>query len=480
MLYVIAAVTTAAAWMPSGTVHMPHSAFTRQRPAVLGLRMSSMSTEDAVAAERRLIMEEEGAPAKAKDMDPAEDATISPVATINLKLGTAKTTVKVLGLVAAERSEMNAVNVATALHRLAIINKKQRASRDALLRSPQFTTLVEMVEVHAGSDFSARSISDALWSFATLQYLPPTLLKPLLTGVAEQLKLQAFEPQHLSTCVWALARLECKPVRLLEQIEEQAVPALDAMNVQNCANLVWGFSKLNYKPAKLLTPLSARLLEEGMIGAAKPVEVSDIALGLALVGTPKAHEDLLLGIAERAAPDPVFGCLHTFTSRQIVNLIWAFARLQAIESLPEGRMDAWVAAVKAAHVATPLLAQDARNLERALVSVGIDAEWIKSSDMLNTWSNLAGGMGRSRGGRAYTEEELLSVFKSIDSDSSGDIDQTELLEAIKVIKPDADDATVEDMLNFGDADGDKEVSFEEFKKIMGFKAPDEPATATEA
>ena len=58
---------------------------------------------------------------------------------------------------------------------------------------------------------------------------------------------------------------------------------------------------------------------------------------------------------------------------------------------------------------------------------------------------------------------------------SGDIGFPELQAAIKAINPSADDrcndlnyplATIEAMLTVGDADGDGEVSFEEFKEII--------------
>ena len=46
--------------------------------------------------------------------------------------------------------------------------------------------------------------------------------------------------------------------------------------------------------------------------------------------------------------------------------------------------------VKRRHAATPLLAKDSKELERALLSLGIDASWVKRSEMLNTWTDLAG------------------------------------------------------------------------------------------
>merc|ERR1712232_475138 len=90
----------------------------------------------------------------------------------------------------------------------------------------------------------------------------------------------AFEAQHLSTVVWALAKLECKPVRLLERIEAQAVSRLPGMSMQNYANLLWGFATLKYRPVDLLLPLSSALVGSGLIAAAKPVEVADTAYAL--------------------------------------------------------------------------------------------------------------------------------------------------------------------------------------------------------
>ena len=42
-----------------------------------------------------------------------------------------------------------------------------------------------------------------------------------------------------------------------------------------------------------------------------------------------------------------------------------------------------------------------RNLERALGALGLDATWVKQSEMLNTWTDLAEGRSRKAGGRRY-------------------------------------------------------------------------------
>lgn len=387
-------------------------------------------------------------------------AEINPCVLINARIKKAKDDEAVLKLVD-ESDDFNAINMATALHRLAVMNKRQRARRDALLRDRRFQSLIDST-VERTSEFNSRGVADVLWSCATLQHWPSTLLVPVLTSVSAILDEDMCEAQHLSTMVWALARLECKPVRLLERIEVQAIPRLSSMNVQNCANLLWGFAKLNYRPAKLLPPLSTQLLKPEMLADAKPVEVADLAYALGMLGPSGEHTALLVALGARAAPEAI---LDAFSSRQVVTLIWAMTKLQATDELPEGLLDAWVAAVRTAHERTPLLATDARNLERTLLALGRDVEWIKRSEMLNAWSNLAEGAPSQRS-RSYSDEELRATFESIDTDNSGDIDRGELTSAIKAINPEVDDAAVESMLAYGDKDGDYQVSFEEFKKIM--------------
>ena len=389
----------------------------------------------------------------------------SEVATINYELTVAKSSKDVLDIFSSKEGSMNAVNLATTLHKLATLNKHDRAGRDALMRSSAFEQIVDSIISQADS-FSPRSVADIAWSLATLQHLPAVLLKPLLTCIAKQLDLEGFEAQHLSTVTWSFARLQCKPVRLLEQIERQVISQMGSANVQNCAMLLWGFGKLNYTPKVLLPILSKRLLEPGMLESAKPVEVADIAFGLGLIGTPNAHDDLVLGLAARASADKSRGCLSSFSTRQVVILIWSVARLKAAALLPDGRLDEWVGAVRAGHEAIPLLAHDARNLERSLELLGLDASWIARSDILNTWMGGASGDVRSKSQREYTDEELRVAFTAIDTDDSGDIDPDELLKAIQTIRPDADASIVQQMLTFADTDGDEQISFEEFKQII--------------
>ncbi|EOD39201.1 hypothetical protein EMIHUDRAFT_223685 [Emiliania huxleyi CCMP1516] len=212
---------------------------------------------------------------------------------INQRLVEASGRDAVLALTTESAKLMNAVNVATAMHRLATLEKKRRAERDVLLRDPRFEALLDSV-VGRAAEFNARQTADVLWSCATLRHWPPLLLKPLL-------------------------------LRVVYHLERELSP-------QNCANLLWGFAKLRQPSAELLPVVAARL-ESGLLDECKPVEVSDLAYAT-------AAKELLAALATRALPHT---CLPRFSSRQLVTLetldAWRQAMRAAVDQRPLQKAD---------------------------------------------------------------------------------------------------------------------------------------------
>jgi len=107
----------------------------------------------------------------------------------------------VLALFERRRSEFEAINVSTALHRVA---KHREASG---CRTMQMTTL--------------RSLTVAA-----------------LSHVGE------FNARELSGSAWALARLVCRDQPLLAAISSAAIPTLTEFLMQNLVNTAWAFSAL--------------------------------------------------------------------------------------------------------------------------------------------------------------------------------------------------------------------------------------------
>ena len=133
-----------------------------------------------------------------------------------------------------------------------------------------------------------------------------------------------------------------------------------------------------------------------------------------------------------------------------------------------------------------------RDLEEQLSDMSTAAE---------RWNNVSKITRRTS--RDYTGDALRDAFSAIDTDKSGYIDFSELSAAIKKMDPEATEATVKGMIEFADTDDDKkvglahpgergrvrdgqsplgsvyiaraQVSFEEFTKIMLYKAKAEQA-----
>ena len=116
------------------------------------------------------------------------------------------------------------------------------------------------------------------------------------------------------------------------------------------------------------------------------------------------------------------------------------------------------------------LAEEAHaTLEHTLQTLAayVEKESPSYAPALGAWTELAAQPPIHRAGRRqFTDDELRAAFVSIDTNGDGEIDLDELKAAIRKVNPKVDDKTVERMHTFADADGDAQVSFEEFKKII--------------
>jgi len=276
----------------------------------------------------------------------------------------------VLELTRKNTRSMNGVNAVTALHRLAVIEKRRRAEREALLRDTRFEELFELI-IEKSVDFTPRMTADVFWSCATLRHFPPALLRPLLTRVAAHLGTRErdnFEPNHLSIVMWAFAVLEIKPMVLIERLEQIAHQSISGFNTQNCANLLWGFAKLR-APTTLLGPVSKHLISSGLIEECKPVEIADMSFAAASIGDAESAAPMLQAFKAQAQPDKQ---LEGFTSRQLVTLLWAFANIDVHPG--DEALTVWRQTVLELTSERPMMAADRRNLETALVRFGEEIE----------------------------------------------------------------------------------------------------------
>ena len=129
---------------------------------------------------------------------------------------------------------------------------------------------------------------------------------------------------------------------------------------------------------ELLSAVSTRLVEGGLIERAKPVEVSDLSFALAMLAEGEEEREaavpLLRALAQRARADADLGA---FSSRQLVTLVWAHARLSS--QPPAAELSAWLESVREANERRPLMDADRNNLKRSLQLFDlseIHVEWL--------------------------------------------------------------------------------------------------------
>merc|ERR1712046_542752 len=79
---------------------------------------------------------------------------------------------------------------------------------------------------------------------------------------------------------------------------------------------------------------------------------------------------------------------------------------------------------------------------------------------------LMGKMNGSRGSKAQQEEMLRDAFKVFDKDGGGSISSAELRHVLTNLGDKLTDEEVDDMIREADVDGDGQINYDEFVKIM--------------
>jgi len=359
-----------------------------------------------------------------------------------------------------------------ALNKLVGLNKYDRAGRDAILFDERYKSLTDRLYDRLGAEaIEVESLVEVFWSFATLQpeynhhtyqstVCPAKVFGTLLMNVAMMLKKQQFNSRHLGTIVWSLGKLwdvNIDPGRLLQKIE---IEAARQINPTNCSTAILsGFEKFNYCPSELMPKLSKCLVSK------KQWQVQEIAVVARVVAKwPRFVNDELLSVMASHVTNEDGGLLPLFTGKQLTTLVYCFARTQKTALLRDGQLDSWVERIRESNQETPLYADDARALAMAMRNLGLDDSWVKKAAVLGKWRRTVSGeaMEDSR----FSDAELEEVFRTLDIDSSKNIDILELAQAVLEIYPEMSADAVQTMLRKGDTDGDGQISMKEFKQVM--------------
>mmetsp|Transcript_16585 Transcript_16585/g.36693 ORF Transcript_16585/g.36693 Transcript_16585/m.36693 type:complete len:550 (-) Transcript_16585:172-1821(-) len=225
---------------------------------------------------------------------------------------------QVLALVASSGHQMNAVNLSTAMHRVARWTKKSQLDVDEVRSSAPWKKLVRLSHQRV-ADVTVQGISNMLWAAGVLR-VDVEQDAQFMAALAETASKHATEhtPQALANIVWTCAVLQWRNVELLTQMRSAAVASIKEFNPQDLSNIAWALGTVRFLDSAFLQAMTKVAIP--MLGACKPAELSNIVWACASAGY--LNRELM----ERAS-DVVCAGPEAFTSQSVSNVAWSFATL---------------------------------------------------------------------------------------------------------------------------------------------------------
>ena len=238
--------------------------------------------------------------------------------------------------------QLNSVNLATALHRVA---KTGRGQFRGVTSDPVYQSLLRMVEtgLTAGgtSEFNPREIANTAWGIAKAQETSPLTFAALVEASAQR-GLAGFKPQELANTVWAFAtahagsfgqqrtQLLAHVDRMLSIAESEIVQrrayanarvpgGLAEFKPQELSNTIWAFSTVGRHSSGVY----AAVVEEMKQRNLPDFVPQDLANSVwAIVTAGFSCPELL----EQVQADTLLRGVENFKTQEIANLVWAFAK----------------------------------------------------------------------------------------------------------------------------------------------------------
>eukprot|EP00931_Biecheleriopsis_adriatica_P043090 TRINITY_DN2462_c0_g1_i2.p1 TRINITY_DN2462_c0_g1~~TRINITY_DN2462_c0_g1_i2.p1 ORF type:complete len:709 (+),score=144.83 TRINITY_DN2462_c0_g1_i2:90-2216(+) len=263
-----------------------------------------------------------------------------------------------MAVVMSHLSNMNLVNLSTALHRIAKTVGKESSKRHHLALEQDLARLCratyEALKGAEPSQVQPQTLSNVSWSLATLRMPQPELqevLRYLCVGNIEYFKgyelattlwahaklegaqadktvlyaaancickdPSSYDFRCLATVAWAFATAKTRHPRLFSLLAFSMMPNIQDANGQEIANAAWGFASLGYVDAPLFSVVAERGLE--IITKLKAQEISNLLWAFA--SNSFFHEAFYANALARILQ-------LDMSPQHFANVLWACARVR--------------------------------------------------------------------------------------------------------------------------------------------------------
>ena len=180
-----------------------------------------------------------------------------------------------------------------------------------------------------------------------------------------------FQPQHLATLLWAMAKLSIVDTGFVEDLVQRAMDVAEALKAQDMANMAWSLAKMGIVHAKMFGTICQRIASSkshGIIAQFKPMEIASTTWAFGTVGAKGMGVSDIAPVIEALVSECLTRDLRDFSPQALANVLWALAKL----NYPHGELfGAFGNHVVDAHRLREFKPQEIANVVWAMHSVGL-------------------------------------------------------------------------------------------------------------
>ena len=137
-----------------------------------------------------------------------------------------------------------------------------------------------------------------------------------------------FQPQHLATLLWAMAKLSIIDTAFVEDLVQRSMDVYESLKAQDMANIAWSLAKMGITHLRMFNIICNRISDRtGIIKQFKPMEIASTTWAFGTVGAKGMGVSDISVVIESLVSECLERDLREFSPQALANVLWALAKL---------------------------------------------------------------------------------------------------------------------------------------------------------
>mmetsp|Transcript_9873 Transcript_9873/g.16356 ORF Transcript_9873/g.16356 Transcript_9873/m.16356 type:complete len:973 (-) Transcript_9873:115-3033(-) len=170
------------------------------------------------------------------------------------------------------------------------------------------------------NQFQPFELTNLVWALAKADLAPPELLRGAMLKVAQRRPGQ-FRAQCLSILLWSFATARCCQPEVFTDVAKELVSHTERMRPTEISNTLWAFAKTGCSHPELFKTLGNSVIKDSKMWLFRPQELSNTLWAYATAGVQHVQ---FFGLAEVLALQK----RNELSPQNIANILWSYAKMQ--------------------------------------------------------------------------------------------------------------------------------------------------------